>query len=110
MVRAIGLSRANEISLSGRTLGAAEAVQWGLASHVYPAAELLPAALALAGQIAAHDPRGVMAMKALIAAGYRTTLGEGLRMEDAAARSANLDVSADVVASGFVRARLEQGD
>lgn len=109
LARAVGLSRANELSLSARALPAQEAVAWGLANHVYPAAELLPAALALADQIAGHEPRGVQAMKELIASGFAATLEQGLRFEDAAARAANLDVDADTVASGFTRARSEQG-
>ena len=103
--RAVGRSRANELSLSGRTLGAHEAAAWGLANRVYTAAELVPAALALAEQIAAHQPGGVMAMKRLIADGFGTSLAEGLRLEDAAARAANREVGADEVASGFARAR-----
>ncbi|ALJ16527.1 enoyl-CoA hydratase [Sphingopyxis macrogoltabida] len=110
LARAVGLSRANELSLSARPLAAHEAVAWGLANHVYPAGELVPAALALADQIAAHAPGGVEAMKALIRSGFEATLEAGLRMEDAAARAANLDVAPDAVAAGFNRARAQQGE
>jgi len=110
LARAIGLSRANELSLSARPLGAHEAVEWGLANRVCPAAELLQEALALADQIAGHDPGGVRAMKALIAKGYALSLAEGLRREDEAARASNTGVSAQSVASGFSRARTEQGN
>ncbi len=109
LARAVGLARANELSLSARALTAQEAVAWGLANQVYPAAELVPAALALADQIAGHEPAGVRAMKALIARGYAATLEQGLGLEDAAARAANHDVDAEAVASGFMRARREQG-
>lgn len=107
LARAVGLARANELSLSGR---AHEAVAWGLANHVYPAADLMPAALALAQQIAAHEPEGVRAMKTLIRSGFEATLEAGLRMEDAAARAANLDVAPETVAAGFSRARAQQGE
>jgi enoyl-CoA hydratase len=110
LARAVGLARANELSLSGRSLAAHEAVAWGLANHVYPAADLMPAALALAQQIAAHEPEGVRAMKTLIRSGFEATLEAGLRMEDAAARAANLDVAPETVAAGFSRARAQQGE
>ncbi len=110
LARAVGLSRANELSLSARPLAAHEAVAWGLANHIYPAAELVPAALALGEQIASHSPEGVQAMKSLIRSGFETTLGESLRIEDAAARVANLDVAPDAVAAGFTRARAQQGE
>lgn len=103
--RAVGLSRANELSLSGRPLPADEAVAWGLANQVYPAEELLPAALELAQQIAEHEPGGVVEIKRLIAEGFRTSLADALCMENAAARAANVDVGPGAVASGFARAR-----
>jgi enoyl-CoA hydratase len=109
LARAVGLSRANELSLSARPLDAREAVEWGLANHVYRAADLVPVALALADSIAAHDPRGVRAMKALIASGFGGTLDDGLHREDAAARAANLAVDAVSVAAGFSQARADQG-
>lgn len=110
LARAVGLSRANELSLTARPLSAREAVSWGLANQIYPAAELMPAALALADQIAAHQPEGVRAMKALIRSGFAATLADGLRMEDAAARAANLEVDPETVAAGFTRARAQQGE
>ena len=109
LARAVGLSRANELSLSARPLGAEEAVAWGLANHVYPPADLVPAALSLAQQIASHEPGGVRAMKALIRSGFEATLEAGLRKEDTAARAANLAVAPEDVAAGFTRARAQQG-
>lgn len=109
LARAVGLSRANELSLAARPLGAREAVEWGLANRVYPAVELVPAALALADQIAAHEPAGVQTMKGLIAAGFAGTLAEGLRREDEVARTVNLGVGTESVAAGFARARNDQG-
>lgn len=108
LARAVGLSRANELSLSARPLGAEEAVAWGLANHVYPPADLVPAALSLAQQIASHEPGGVRAMKALIRSGFEATLEAGLRTEDTAARVANLAVAPEAVAAGFTRARAQQ--
>jgi len=52
--RLIGSSRAAELLYSGRTLSAREACDYGIISRVLPDAELLPAARALAVDIAQH--------------------------------------------------------
>jgi enoyl-CoA hydratase len=53
--RCVGMSRAFEIMLTGRMVGAEEAERIGLVSSVVPAKELLPRALELARSIAAND-------------------------------------------------------
>lgn len=50
--RLVGISQAQEWVLTGRVFPAAEALAGGLVSHVVPAADLLPAAGALAREIA----------------------------------------------------------
>ncbi|WP_067535138.1 enoyl-CoA hydratase/isomerase family protein [Nocardia crassostreae] len=52
--RVAGMAAAAEIMLTGRTFDAARAVQLGLASLALPAAEVLPAALELARDMATH--------------------------------------------------------
>ena len=65
----VGLSRATEMILTGRTLSAAEAKQAGLVSEVYPGEELLPAARAMANAIAEKGPIAIKkALEALRAA------------------------------------------
>ena len=53
LIREIGKSRAMEIILAGEKIQATEAVRLGLVSKVFPPAETLPAAIALAQKMAA---------------------------------------------------------
>ena len=52
--RAIGFARTAELFLTGRKLGGDEAFEVGLASRVLPAADVLPAALEIARDIATN--------------------------------------------------------
>jgi enoyl-CoA hydratase len=57
--RAIGRARATELMLSGRFLDADEAVEWGLASRVVAAEDLLEAGLDFVRQVAEKSPLAV---------------------------------------------------
>jgi enoyl-CoA hydratase len=81
LTRAIGKSKAMEMCLTGRMMGAEEAERANLVSRVVPAAELLDAALALAAEIAAMPPLAVIANKEAVAATFETTLATGLAYE-----------------------------
>ncbi|HYR96446.1 MAG TPA: enoyl-CoA hydratase-related protein [Candidatus Binatus sp.] len=50
--RLVGMARAAELLLTGRILGAREALEFGVVSRVVPDADLLPTARALAAEIA----------------------------------------------------------
>jgi crotonobetainyl-CoA hydratase len=71
---------AMELLLTGRRMGAAEALRWGLANQVTAAAHLMDAARALAQQIVQAAPLAVAAVKEIVSAtegqdlqtGYRT--------------------------------------
>lgn len=52
--RLVGLSRALDLMITGRILNAVEALEYGLVSRVVPHDELLPAALAVARDIATN--------------------------------------------------------
>lgn len=59
-----GRERAAELLFTGRVLDAEEAAAIGLVSRVVPHTDLLPAANALAGEIAANPPLAVQRLKA----------------------------------------------
>ena len=61
--RCVGMSRAFEIMLTGRMVGADEAERIGLVSAVVPADQLLPRALEMARSIAANSEFGVWMTK-----------------------------------------------
>jgi enoyl-CoA hydratase len=81
LTRAIGKARAMEMILTGRLLGAREAEAHGLVSLVVPAEATVPAALELAGRIAAMPPVAVVAAKAAVNRAEELPLAEGLAFE-----------------------------
>jgi len=70
--RAIGATRAFEIALSGRDVGAREAADIGLVSRVVPDADLMNAALDLAEQINGWSTQGTQLTKRMMWAGLET--------------------------------------
>src|SRR5215468_1910712 len=74
--RAIGISRAKELSLSGNFLDAATAERWGLVNRVVSPAELLPATRALARDMLSVPDPALRSYKRIIDAGYALPFGE----------------------------------
>ncbi|MCH2172944.1 enoyl-CoA hydratase-related protein [Myxococcota bacterium] len=67
VLRAVGLARAAELLLTGRTFGGDEVDRLGIASQTLPAEEVLPAAQALARDVAIHAaPVSVAVSKKLL--------------------------------------------
>ena len=62
----VGPARAAELLLCGESIGAAEALRWGLVNRVVPAAELPAAVDALAGKILAGAPDAIRLQKELM--------------------------------------------
>jgi enoyl-CoA hydratase len=52
----VGGARAAELLLTGRSLDAQEALEWGLLSAIHPSDELLAAAHAIVDRVVANDP------------------------------------------------------
>jgi enoyl-CoA hydratase len=81
LTRAIGKSKAMEMVLTGRTMGAEEAERAGLVCRVVPVAALLTEAHALAEAIAGMSKPIAMIAKEAVNAAYESTLREGLLFE-----------------------------
>jgi enoyl-CoA hydratase/carnithine racemase len=81
LARAVGVSRAKELILTGRRFDAAAARGYGLVSEVVPAAEFGSAVDRLVDEIAACGPLAVAAAKAAIDDGIDVSLTDGLELE-----------------------------
>ena len=81
LTRAIGVARAMELVLTGRTMPAAEAHAAGLVTMVVSAGEVVDTALELADRIAAMPPLAVRAAKRSVLAAAELPLSAGLRAE-----------------------------
>ena len=79
--RLIGAGRAAELVLSGRVVGAAEAVAIGLANDVLPDDGFVDAVVAWAEAIASKPLSALAAAKRSMLEGLSMPLAEGLRLE-----------------------------
>uniref|UniRef100_A0A831X8W5 Enoyl-CoA hydratase/isomerase family protein n=1 Tax=Thermorudis peleae TaxID=1382356 RepID=A0A831X8W5_9BACT len=79
--RVIGPGLARELIYTGRRVGAEEALRIGLVNAVYPPAELLERARALAAEIARNAPLAVRLSKEAIRRGLDVDLAAGLALE-----------------------------
>ena len=95
--RAIGISRAKELSFTGNFLGAQKALEWGLVNHVVAPNELLPFARKLAGDMASLDPAFLGTYKKLIGDGFAASFGDALAIEHRVSSNANSAVSPEEV-------------
>ncbi len=90
--RLVGAGVAAELILTGRRVDAADAFRIGLVNSVHEPDELLPAAMALAGTIAANSRRAVAAAKQALTVAWGLDLTGGLLTElDAFAASFGTD-------------------
>jgi len=81
LTRAIGKSKAMEMCLTGRMMGADEAERANLVVRVVPQAELLGDALKTAATIASKPPMAAIANKEMVNAAFEMTLDQGVVME-----------------------------
>ena len=81
LTRAIGKSKAMEMCLTGRMMGAEEAERSNLVARVVPHDELLDDTMKTAAQIAAMPPMAAIANKEMVNAAFETSLDQGLIIE-----------------------------
>ena len=79
--RLVGAGRAMEMVLTGEMIDAQEAHRIGLVNRVVPPEELMPACLALAGQLAAKPPLALRYARDAVNRAQSTSLAEGLDYE-----------------------------
>lgn len=77
----VGVARAKEILMTGRAVGADEALAIGLVTQVVPAEALEAQAVALAEAIGAHPPQGIAAIKHLVDAAAVASRAAGWQAE-----------------------------
>ena len=80
--RIVGISKAMELILTAKVIGAAEAKAIGLGNAVYPAEELMAAAEKMAATIAANAPIAVRACKKAINEGLDVDMDAALVIEE----------------------------
>jgi enoyl-CoA hydratase len=81
LARLVGRGRALEMVLTGRRVGAEEALRMGLVNRVVPLASLLDEARALAAAILANGPVAVRAALEAVQRGLDVPLEAGLELE-----------------------------
>ena len=81
LTRAVGKSKAMEMCLTGRMMGAEEAERAGLVSRIVPLDDLMDEAVKVAGEIADLSQPIVMMCKESVNKAYETTLREGIMFE-----------------------------
>lgn len=105
LTRAVGKARSMDLVLTGRTIGAAEALDWGLVSRVLPADGFVDAVVEIAAGIASKSLPVAMSGKEAVNRAFEASLSEGLRFEKVAFRALfSLDDQAEGMAA-FVEKR-----
>jgi enoyl-CoA hydratase len=81
LTRAVGKSKAMEMCLTGRMMGAEEAESAGLVARVVPHDELMTEAMKTATTIAGMPPMAAIVNKEMVNAAFETDLAQGIRHE-----------------------------
>ncbi len=81
LTRAVGKAKAMELVLTGRFIGAEEALKYGLVNKVVPVEMFMDEAIQLAKEIAAMSPVSVKLAKESVNRSFETNLDEGLHFE-----------------------------
>ena len=82
LARLVGMGMAKQLLYTARNIDAAEALRIGLVNAVIPQAELLDAALKMAGQIAKNAPIAVRACKQAVNEGMQVSIDKAVEIEE----------------------------
>ncbi len=96
--RAIGISRAKELSLTGNYLSAEQANAWGLVNRVVAPDQLMPACRALAEDMLSCVPEVQRLYLRVIDEGFAASFGDGMKIEAKNAREQAHLVTAEKIA------------
>jgi enoyl-CoA hydratase/carnithine racemase len=108
LARLVGYQRAKEMVLSGRQVGADEALEIGLADRVLPSDELNDAALEAARELATMPTRAIAAAKTALNTGFGRPVDEGLLIErDAFNESSQTEDAREGVAAFIAKRQAE---
>jgi len=103
--RLIGTARAKELSLLGEKLPAEQALAWGLINRVHDDDELLPAAKALAAELAAGPTRALASIRRLYWASPDNSYEQQLDLERTLQREAGRSRDAAEGVKAFLEKR-----
>jgi enoyl-CoA hydratase len=104
----VGAGYAKLLALTGRRIDAATAAQLGIVQQVTTRDELVPAAMAIAADIAANAPLAVQSIKRTIDAFAYRGLPEVLKFE---AMSASVEFVSDDMPAGYAaKAKKQQAE
>jgi len=101
----VGAGWAKLLALTGRRIDAATAERLGLVQQVTSTEDLVPAAMSVAGEIAANAPLAVQSIKRTIDAFAYRGLAESLKFE---AMSASVEFVSDDMAAGYAAKAKKQ--
>lgn len=82
LLRRVGVSKSKELIYTGRMIDAQEALQIGLADHIYPDDQLQAEALAMAKKIAVNAPVAVRYAKCAINEGAQADIDAAIAIEN----------------------------
>ena len=103
--RVVGMSRAAEMSFTGETLSAAEALSYGLVSRVVPHDQLLAEANKLAAKIAANPGQALRMTKRLLREGQNVGLATLLEISAGFQALAHHTTQHDEIVQAFIEKR-----
>ena len=81
LARLVGVGRAKDLILTARRVDAAEALQLGVVNRISAAGDVVPAATALANEVAANAPVAISAAKASVDEGWDLPMDAALARE-----------------------------